>query len=63
MAVGDSADGLISTDTGDSVALNTGIAISYFIGPAIDLIRKHPDGPKEESVTAQPILREDTPKK
>lgn len=38
------------------VALNTGIAIAATIGPAVDLIRKHPGGPIEKSLTVQPQL-------
>jgi hypothetical protein len=33
-------------DSGDKVQLNTGIAIAWDIGPAIDLIRRYPLGPK-----------------
>jgi hypothetical protein len=33
-------------DNGTYVALNTGIVQGYAIGPAIDLIRKHPIGPE-----------------
>lgn len=32
-------------ETGDLVALNSGIAIAWNIAPAIDLIHKHPSGP------------------
>jgi hypothetical protein len=33
-------------DTGNVVQLNTGIATAWDIGTAVDLIRKHPVGPK-----------------
>ena len=33
-------------ESGTYVALNTGIVRGYYIGPAIDLIRQHPTGPK-----------------
>ena len=33
-------------DSGDKVQLNTGIAIAWDIGPAVDLIRRYPFGPK-----------------
>ena len=33
-------------DSGDKVQLNTGIAIGWDIGPAVDLIRRYPLGPK-----------------
>jgi hypothetical protein len=44
-------------DTGSSVALNTGIVYAYALAPAIDLIRKHPAGPEEKSLTAVPTLK------
>jgi hypothetical protein len=33
-------------DSGDKVQLNSGIAIAWDIGPAVDLIRRYPLGPK-----------------
>lgn len=33
-------------ETGDLVALNSGIAIAWNIAPAIDLIHQHPSGPQ-----------------
>lgn len=44
-------------DTGNSVALNTGIVYAYLLTPAIDLIRKHPLGPEEKTLTAVPTLK------
>jgi hypothetical protein len=44
-------------DTGNSVALNTGIVYAYALSPAIDLIRKHPLGPEEKTLTVVPTLK------
>jgi hypothetical protein len=33
-------------DSGDKVQLNTGIAVAWDIGPAVDLIRRYPYGPR-----------------
>lgn len=33
-------------DSGDKVQLNSGIAVAWDIGPAVDLIRRYPFGPK-----------------
>lgn len=44
-------------DTGNSVALNTGIVLAYTMGPAIELIRKHPTGPEEKQLAAAPTLK------
>ncbi len=37
-------------DSGESVALNTGLVEGYFLDPAIDLIRKHPIGPEAKDL-------------
>ncbi len=44
-------------DTENSAVLNTGIVTAFSLQPAIDLIRKHPEGPEEKTLTAQPVLK------
>jgi hypothetical protein len=44
-------------DTENAVALNTGIVYAYTLSPAIDLIRKHPLGPEEKTLTVVPTLK------
>jgi hypothetical protein len=44
-------------DTENYAVLNTGILSAFNLAPAIDLIRKHPDGPEEKTLSAQPVLK------
>ena len=44
-------------DTENSAVLNTGIVQAFNIQPAIDLIRKHPEGPEEKALTSVPVLK------
>ena len=44
-------------DTENSAVLNTGIVTAFSLQPAIDLIRKHPEGPEEKALTAQLVLK------
>jgi len=43
-------------DTENSAVLNTGIIIGYSITAAVDMARKHPDGPVEKALSAQPTI-------